>query len=254
MGMDSQFDKLRTHFDGLNTAEKKDFIAKLKAMGNKGAEHGEFVNECVQKYNREMEGGSQSRNDYDDLLDNSESRCAGIKAAEPAKRLGAYFIDLLLFLPGYILIGIQLYFSSELSWVSEMYNRGGVYDPVLRMRIPIPPEVMARYLSDIQRYSMLVIVFGLLGLACLIFAIVVSIKCWKKGTSFGKRRLGLVAVNKETGVPLTGGYMFLRETIGKAISGLILSLGYIWILIDKDKQGWHDKLCSSVVVVNDKSR
>jgi hypothetical protein len=78
--MDSQFDKLRTHFDGLNTAGKKEFITKLKAMGDRGTEHRAFVDECVQKYNRAMEGGSLSRSEYNSLLDNTPA------PAPPRKR------------------------------------------------------------------------------------------------------------------------------------------------------------------------
>jgi len=40
----------------------------------------------------------------------------------------------------------------------------------------------------------------------------------------------------------------MRELIGKYISGFILCLGYIWILIDADSQGWHDKFVGSIVV------
>ena len=49
--MVSQYDKLRIHFDGLNFAQKKQFIDKLKAMPTRTPEHSRFVSECVQKYN-----------------------------------------------------------------------------------------------------------------------------------------------------------------------------------------------------------
>lgn len=78
--------------------------------------------------------------------------------------------------------------------------------------------------------------------------IFVVIRYWRKGTSFEKSKKNLVVVNKDTGVHLSGGSMFLRETVGKWISGLILSLGFIWILIDKDKQGWHDKRGLKVLI------
>ena len=42
--------------------------------------------------------------------------------------------------------------------------------------------------------------------------------------------------------------MLIRELIGKAISGMILLLGFLWILFDQDNQGWHDKLVSTYVV------
>ena len=36
--------------------------------------------------------------------------------------------------------------------------------------------------------------------------------------------------------------------VGMEISGLVLFLGYIWILIDKKRQGWHDKIAGTYVV------
>jgi uncharacterized RDD family membrane protein YckC len=36
--------------------------------------------------------------------------------------------------------------------------------------------------------------------------------------------------------------------VGMEISGMVLLLGYIWILIDKKKQGWHDKIAGTYVV------
>ena len=44
--------------------------------------------------------------------------------------------------------------------------------------------------------------------------------------------------------------LLIREWIGKSISALVLSLGFLWILIDKENQGWHDKLMSTYVVSN----
>lgn len=36
--------------------------------------------------------------------------------------------------------------------------------------------------------------------------------------------------------------------IGMEISGMVLFLGYVWILIDKKRQGWHDKIAGTYVV------
>jgi uncharacterized RDD family membrane protein YckC len=54
--------------------------------------------------------------------------------------------------------------------------------------------------------------------------------------------------SKENGQPAGFGTMLFREWIGKFISGLLFALGYIRILIDKDRQGWNDKLASTYVV------
>ena len=72
--------------------------------------------------------------------------------------------------------------------------------------------------------------------------------CWTQSKTIGKHIFGMTVVHKETRQRFGFGAMFVREIIGKFISGLVFSLGFIWILIDEHNQGWHDKLISSVVV------
>lgn len=88
---------------------------------------------------------------------------------------------------------------------------------------------------------------GLLIFVLLIAFVVWEIKLFSRGTTPGKHALNMVVV-KENGEPAGFGTMLVREWIGKLISGLVFSLGYLWILIDKDRQGWHDKLASTYVV------
>lgn len=78
--------------------------------------------------------------------------------------------------------------------------------------------------------------------------IVVGAYFWSKGTSPGKQTLGMYVYDKRSGYPLGFWSMALREIVGKWISGLVFSLGYIWILLDDQHQGWHDKLVGSVVL------
>ena len=47
--------------------------------------------------------------------------------------------------------------------------------------------------------------------------------------------------------PIGYGKGFLRW-IGMIISAVVILLGYVWILIDKKKQGWHDKIAGTYVV------
>jgi len=42
--------------------------------------------------------------------------------------------------------------------------------------------------------------------------------------------------------------MCFRETIGKWVSGLLFCLSFLWLIWDKDTQGWHDKRASTVVI------
>ena len=63
----------------------------------------------------------------------------------------------------------------------------------------------------------------------------------------GKMALRLKIVNVKTGKKMT-----LGQSIGRyfayILSALPLCLGYIWVGIDKRKQGWHDKLVGTVVI------
>lgn len=89
-------------------------------------------------------------------------------------------------------------------------------------------------------------VLGTLMLGYIVWAAVL----FTRGTTPGKNMLDMYVVD-ERGAPATFWRMLFREWIGKFISGLICGLGYLWILIDKERQGWHDKLASTYVVVRE---
>jgi uncharacterized RDD family membrane protein YckC len=56
-------------------------------------------------------------------------------------------------------------------------------------------------------------------------------------------------VAKENGERAGFFTMLFREVIGKfIISSIVFGLGFLWIVLDKENQGWHDKLMSTYVV------
>lgn len=65
--------------------------------------------------------------------------------------------------------------------------------------------------------------------------------------TIGKKILGLKVVTLQRTKPsfLT---VIIREVVGKFVSTIVLLLGFVWILFDKDKQGWHDKIAGTIVV------
>jgi uncharacterized RDD family membrane protein YckC len=69
------------------------------------------------------------------------------------------------------------------------------------------------------------------------------------GRTPGKMLLGLQVVSAE-GHPISFGIAFLRS-VGYIISGAVFCLGYIWIGFDKRKQGWHDKIAGTVVIIRE---
>jgi uncharacterized RDD family membrane protein YckC len=64
----------------------------------------------------------------------------------------------------------------------------------------------------------------------------------------GKRLLGCQIVDATTGDNLSVSRAVIRY-LGYIISLLPLGLGFLWILWDKRKQGFHDKLARSVVIL-----
>lgn len=72
------------------------------------------------------------------------------------------------------------------------------------------------------------------------------------GKTLGKALLGLRVV-RTNGRPLTF-RPALRRVIGYYISFLALFIGYLWILLDDRRQGWHDKFADTVVVYDWEAR
>jgi uncharacterized RDD family membrane protein YckC len=136
--------------------------------------------------------------------------------AEPMKRLLAALIDAGVIIAGAIVIGI----------VQRILN----FIPVLGAIVGL-----------------------ILGLAFLVAVIGYYIYFWsndtpwtKAGQTIGKMVMNIKVV-KQDGSQLSIGDAGLRY-IGYIVSALVICLGFIWILIDKDRQGWHDKIAKTMVI------
>lgn len=68
---------------------------------------------------------------------------------------------------------------------------------------------------------------------------------WQSATP-GKLLLGLKIV-EINGQNLTWQKAILRY-VGYYISALAIGLGFLWILFDEKKQGWHDKIAGTYVI------
>jgi uncharacterized RDD family membrane protein YckC len=67
-----------------------------------------------------------------------------------------------------------------------------------------------------------------------------------RGTTIGGIVLGLKVVRMD-GQPLSFVVALVRA-LAAAFSVVILFLGFLWIIWDRDKQGWHDKIAGTVVL------
>jgi uncharacterized RDD family membrane protein YckC len=67
------------------------------------------------------------------------------------------------------------------------------------------------------------------------------------GQTVGKRIFDIRVIDYASGGSIGYGRALLRQ-IGRILSGLACLLGYLWMLWDKEKQTWHDKIANTVVV------
>ncbi len=144
--------------------------------------------------------------------------------AERGKRLGAYLIDIIPI--ALIVFGVFYLFFGFDETLTEYLNRGSDIEP----RIKFLQER-----NWIREISFLV---------WIIYCIVME-SSETQGT-LGKSAMGIKVVDEN------GNRMSLSKSIGrnlsKILSYLIIALGFIWILFDKKKQGWHDKISKTFVV------
>jgi uncharacterized RDD family membrane protein YckC len=66
------------------------------------------------------------------------------------------------------------------------------------------------------------------------------------GQTLGKELLKIKVI-KTSGEPINYKSAFIR-CLGYFISELAMFAGFIWVILDKNKQGWHDKIAGTYVV------
>ena len=159
----------------------------------------------------------------DKILDNLSEEAPQLVPASRAKRFFAFLIDIL---PLTLLAGVFYHYTFGFDTLFDyLENRGDI-------------GVRSAFIKDRNRVRFFA--FGLYVL----YALVTEGSAWH-GT-FGKRLLGIRVVD-EYGEPLDRQRAASRN-LGKILSYLPLSLGFIWILFDKKRQGWHDKMARTLVV------
>ncbi len=129
-------------------------------------------------------------------------------------------------------------------------------------RLASPGKRLGAYIVDYLMLTLIVTLYyiaaavgeyvglGALSTVSLVLLVVylgLSLFLFARGMTIGKKLLGIRVV-KEDGRQAGFLTMLIREWIGKLVSAAVLSLGFVWILIDKENQGWHDKLMRTFVV------
>lgn len=140
------------------------------------------------------------------------------------KRLLAYLIDILLIV---IIIFFLCYnfFGLDEVWNNYLHNRGDLLSRI----------EFLRYRNRIRDFSFLVWV---------IYAFILEASA-QQGT-LGKRIMHIKVINA------SGDRMSFKQSairnFCKILSYIPLSLGFLWLIFDRNRQGWHDKIGGTFVV------
>ncbi len=102
----------------------------------------------------------------------------------------------------------------------------------------------------LEMCSVLLELFGMLDnfeiIAAIAFVAYLGMFVGGNGRTVGKLLCG-VTVRHLDGRPVCYLGGFLRELIGKLVSGLFLLLGFFWVGVLRSKRGWHDYIAGTIV-------
>ena len=87
----------------------------------------------------------------------------------------------------------------------------------------------------------------LLGIAGAVAFLIMFCRKISRSQSWGMKATGITVVDSERGQPITAGRAF-GWYLAHIVSQFLCYLGYLWMLWDKRKQTWHDKIAGTVVV------
>ena len=90
--------------------------------------------------------------------------------------------------------------------------------------------------------------FGVLAAAALAASLAMAALLeGRKGQTLGARAAGIRVVDAGTGERIAAARAIGRW-FARIVSWLPCAVGFLWMLVDADRQTWHDKLTTSVVV------
>ena len=144
----------------------------------------------------------------------------GVKFANPGPRLVAYIVDAV----------IQVVVAIVVFGVVGILGAGAA----------------ASESGALQGTAIIVALIGVL--AYLLFTIVYFPYFWARGGQTpGMKLFHIKVVRDVDGGPVSFGSAVLR-LIGYWINNLLFYIGFLWILVDKRRRGWHDLIAGTCVV------
>jgi len=161
------------------------------------------------------------------------------------KRLLAFFIDVLVIVVVLFPLMMALYGGGYLDRLSAEFA-------AILTQSGDPNADVARILNVLTRPDSAIA--ALLDIRVQIALVIATIVLWRfRGATPGKMMVKARIVNADTlqkpsTAQLTGRFF------AYLVSFIPACLGFLWIAFDKRKQGWHDKLAGTVVVLDKKDR
>ncbi|WP_373083123.1 RDD family protein [Zhongshania sp.] len=155
----------------------------------------------------------------------SEKKEASLEYAGFWVRVWASIIDTVLF--GLLLVPIFALTMGDAQWSS--IERDGMHASTM----------------SFQSMSMTGAVSVLLNY--ILPALVIIVFWVYKSATPGKLLLKIKIVDAKTGAK-PAAWQWLIRYIGYYVSAFVFMLGFIWVGLDRRKQGWHDKLAGTVVI------
>jgi uncharacterized RDD family membrane protein YckC len=160
-----------------------------------------------------------------------------------SRRMWAATIDsmLVLFfvLPFYEMAFSAVYPMPKSTLLTEQFTAQGTEALVMVAREFYHSGMLARWLVDTALQTALLSVLTAI--------------CWRYWSATpGKMLLKMKVVDADTEQPMSDQQILLR-LLGYVVSSLPFLLGFFWISFDKHRQGWHDKIAGTVVVLISKS-
>jgi uncharacterized RDD family membrane protein YckC len=135
------------------------------------------------------------------------------------------------------------------SWVIAGILTAGVYLITRAMGLVGADAMTCRAAAPLTTIGQLGCVSGTLALILLILTTgpVYYTLCWALvGQTVGQRLMGLRVLR------LDGGELGMRRSVlrlvGFGLCYLTLGIGFLWVLIDDRRMGWHDKLARTCVI------
>lgn len=109
-------------------------------------------------------------------------------------------------------------------------------------------QIMMQFMTEQQLLARMMFTNGF---QLLLFALYI-IPCWMRyNTTPGKMLVGIEIRDEYTNELMTHRQM-IKRFFGYIISGIPLTLGFVWMIFTKKKQCWHDRMAGTVVVVKER--